>query len=255
MARSKNIPVTWSALIAAEREPAEYGLGTIAHEVADLLSVKPTVPIAAEFAAFPSLFSCAAVVLGPVRCRPGLEQLLPVLSRVLVEFKNGIDDNDRVSPIGVLSFGNVAESCNVTAIGLDDELGRRWLNALEPHQAAFTEFERQTLALAALAYGDERLAEAFLDDTLSAPFKRAMVFGPSAHNFTLYMAQASRERRHGSDVEAAWLSFVDAFPRKLAANTLGWDDLAWAARTYYQRFCGMPRGTVMDSLHDLVHTD
>ena len=56
----------------------------------------------------------------------------------------------------------------------------------------------------------------------------------------------------GGSSELAWLDFVHQFPYKLAAETLNWPDLLWAARAVMTHFEGIEVGEVAAQLHRLV---
>lgn len=86
-------------------------------------------------------------------------------------------------------------------------------------------------------------------------FVPGRVLGPNVHGTILYLLDllaAQKHRAEARDIEPVWRDFLQAFPRKLAAKTLTWPDLAWAARAYYCGFCGAESSQVLPSLYNDV---
>jgi hypothetical protein len=79
-------------------------------------------------------------------------------------------------------------------------------------------------------------------------------FGFDVPGFARYLAVAVATGAKAADVAPAWGAFVSAFPRKLAAKTLGWTDLMWAGRSYYHLIEKRPVGEVIDAISAFVHS-
>lgn len=246
-----SIPVSWSEAKINFRETAEYGLNIFKEEVEELLAVKPSVTIAPEFATFPTLLMRVAVTLGPDPCIASIRQMGALFARTKDEFSKSISKHNRISAIGVLNFVNLARCCGEKVDFSDQEM-MEFLAKLLSYKGVFTEFECETLALASLAYRQSDWALAYLDDEADKDFIAGRVFGPNVHGMILYLHSAQQHQAKAPEIEPAWKDFLLAFPRKLAAKTLTWSDLAWAARIYYCNFLKLDISEVIPSLHKQV---
>lgn len=146
---------------------------------------------------------------------------------------------------------NAARCCGAD-VDFSDEQIAEWIEKMMPHKEALTEFERETLALASLMSGRTVLVIAFLDDEPGERFcpRPRLRAERSRHDSLSPCAQ--KHRAEARDIEPAWRDFLQAFPRRLAAKTLTWPDLAWAARAYYCEFFGAESSQVLPSLYNEV---
>src|SRR5205085_1632733 len=128
-----------------------------------------------------------------------------------------------------------------------------WLAQLAERTRELTEPERHALALAACAAARPTLVPPLADlPNVDEPFVANRVFGFNVPAFAGYLATAIDRGGSYQEIEPAWLDFVHRFPYKLAARTLGWPALLWAARAVYATIGELPENEVAGELHRLV---
>ena len=253
MQSGSGVPVTWRDLVLSHGDQMGAWLESIRKVPSTVpMLAKPPFAVADAFAAPAALLAEALALLGEEPCRPYLDLLLPFLPEAVA----GLDPDKpgrSLSAAGLIGFLQVAECLGA---GIDpDHLAAagRWLRQLTERTSPPPERERFSFALAAVALGEEELVPSFLPGGPLAPaIQPGEAFQLNAHGFIRYLASAARQRASLEDVRPAWESFLDAFPRKLAAQTLSWPDLLHAARAVFGRIGGVPADRVGRELHKSV---
>jgi hypothetical protein len=249
------VPVTWPDLIAQYSASVERGLADIAQVPGQLAdSDEPSTWLRADsFTAPATTLAMAAALLGPARCRQYVRLLAPFVPSTLQELtEEGVAENADLGT-SMLSFTNVVQCCGDALAADVGAVESSWLAELAADASDLRDLERRKLALAALATGATHLVPAFIKGgALPTQFVAGQTFDFNVQGFIRYLAVAIERRASADDVAPAWRTFVDRFPRKLAAETLDWLDLLWAARAVVAVIGRQPVGTVAQQLHTLV---
>jgi hypothetical protein len=247
-----DVPVTWSQLLEVERARLAELLPPILDAPARAARIKPPTSASRVLGGPSIILASAAVVLGPASCAPYFKVLLPLLPRVIAELRAELEENTTAAK-NVLSFANAARCCGASLPADAQALEPNWLPRLADQLDDLDELERQTLAFAALAAGRADLGMRYIGGgPLSTQVTPGETFGFDVQRFVRYLATAYVQNVSHADIELAWLDFVHQFPYKLAADTLSWPDLLWAARVVATHFEGIPVGEVAARLHRLV---
>lgn len=250
-----SIPTTWPALIAAERDISARAVSGLTEEIEEFAALETSWDLASRFGGPALILSKGVILHGAAFCRPLLEPLLPSFARAVQAMERELA-TDTSTPTYLIIFANVAHCCGFALPSNVASLEQRWLPALVSLRTRLDEFKRQSLALAAVATGMPDLVPTLIGGgVLLKTLRAGEVFEFNAQGFIRYLATAvNRGTVAPADIEPAWLSFVNAFPHKLAAGTLGWHDLLLAGRTVLGTIQGQPIESVGDAVHALVST-
>jgi hypothetical protein len=250
---TNSVPVTWSELLAADHELLTEGLDAIRDVPDEIERVTPPWLPSNELGAPSLTVAQTAVVLGPRACRVAIETLMPLIPRVMTDFRDGITNANRVPAQQLLSLFNTAQCCDVAVSSDVTAAEGAWPVGIATHLKFMSDNERTTLAFSALAVGRADLVPSVIaGGDISAAVTPGETFGFNVQGFIRYLAAA---RQHGASYEAvepAWLDFVARFPYKLAAGTLDWPDLLYAGRIVLTEIRGDNIGTVANSVRMLA---
>jgi hypothetical protein len=244
------IPTTWPAL-AAQAEPLTgvtlQRLSLMAKSVAKR---KPERPIAGDLVV-PSLALCQiAVVSGPLQCANGISLFSDLVRRAIDDLEKGLARRNPAAAMGPLQFENAAHACgHAVAQKLLSPVTDN-LHTLVSEREHLNEFKCQTLAFACVAHARSDLVRDLIPhDIFPDQFEPGSKFGFNEQAFIGYLVSALEAGAQRSDVLPAWVDFLAWFPRKLAAETLIWDDVVFAARAIHTHFGGDRDQTVAEWLH------
>jgi hypothetical protein len=243
---SPGIPVTWGELVRHEGGAVAARLPMVAQIPALIRGLAPISPPALSLGGPAEILAKATALLGPEVCRPYLDILAAELPAALAASPGaaGLRANDA---LGALGCANLAR-CYGAGLPVPAEAAvAEWLRALSGQAARLDEPARVALAFAALAEGDDQTIRALIMP--EGGFTAGRTFQFDTAGLLAYLAAA---RAYGAPPEAvapAWAEFLLAFPRKLAAGSLGWHELFWAARSALRPPDG---ATVADALSHQV---
>lgn len=251
MTDSPDVPITWSALLRADRELLDEGLALVAEAKQDMESVRWPRIRASVFGGPAYTLAHAAVVLGPASDEEAIKTLIPLLRHALSDLTDGVRGADCVPAMSVHSFINTAQCCNaqVPQVALEFERGLPQLLALMTPE--LSELEQHTMAFASIAAGSPELVPQFVGGgKLPAHVAPGKVFDFNVTGFARYLAGAVQSAMPIDAIRPAWECFVERFPHKRAAGTLDWADLLYVARIVVTQFDGQSVGTVAAWLHE-----
>lgn len=241
------VPTTWPALLA-DREGAENDAATIAELLPVMAEVPPgdAAPILGSTA---NPLCRASVVLGPERAVEAGAPLAKPAAAVAGIRKQLV--HGPVAEEGVLAVVNALRCHGVrVSVTLADEAA--WAADLAKQaKGDLARSEVRGTAFALLGTGGEKKVPSVAGGKLPK-FAPGEAFGANLQGFLLYLAAGLAEGADEEAVRPAWEAFLDLFPRKLAAETLGWSDLAWAARVVNERFGGRSVKSTAEWLHAQV---
>ena len=251
---------TWPELLQASQEQVTLGLQLIQGVPAQVEAVAPPSLVAGSFVAPAETLAMATVVAGPEACAEAIHALVPLVPRVLEEFAPGVNATNRVEAIHLLAFFNTAQCSGAQLSPVRGALPRAvfaaertWPGELAGHLAELSERQRERVAYAALAVGEIELVPALLGgEPLPEAFVPESEVDPRPGPFLRYLATAVRDIAPREEVEPVWLAMAESFPEQVAAGTMDWAELIYAARIYLTRFRGDSLSTVTNSMHKLV---
>jgi hypothetical protein len=198
---------------------------------------------------------CASVVtlLGGEVLRPTIDMIRPKLEYARRALEVNLGGRSPTVRLGLLSALNALECGGLLAAPFGGLDAGGMLDRLAGEAGDLPEPERHTGGLAAVAAGKTKLVSKFVGGgKLPAKIQPGETFAFNVPGFVRYMAVAADKGVSAAAVEPAWLDFVSAFPRKLAAETLSWPDLLWAGRIYYHLFEKRPTSEVGKAVRELV---
>jgi hypothetical protein len=247
------VPVTWPELIAEAAELYAEHLGSYDDLPAAIEKAAPPFYPGDRLGGVANTLAAVATMHAPERCLPTIDTIAPLLPRIVGDLAAGVDAPRRLTALHILSYLSVARCCGSALPDAADGAEPSWLPQLTTHARALRDRHRHTLALAACAAGLPHLVPAFTGGAdLPGSLDPGATFGFDVPGFARHLAVALVRGEPYADVEPAWLDFVHRFPYKLAAETLDWSDLMWAARAVMATIGDIPEGEVAAELHALV---
>ena len=246
-------PVTWPEVIEQIAPLYESDPDLFDDLPQRLAASSPPRFAGAELGGFRVEAAALAVLRGPAAVENHIALVSSAVPRIIDEIGTRID-GDRILPsIFALSYLNVVRCCGGPVPPGADEAEQGWLPQLAERVREVREPDRHMLALASCAASLPSLVPTFaeLPDT-DERFVADRTFGFNVPGFAGYLASAIDQGGSYQDIEAAWLEFVHSFPYKLAARTLGWPALLYAARGVYATLGELPENEVAMELHRLV---
>jgi hypothetical protein len=247
------VPVTWPELIAITLETMPELLESLRETPEELATTRPPWMLANGLSLPAEILSEVATILGPEACRPFLAMLAEFLPRAIEEMSVRIRKDAQVAAIGLLSYLNVARCCGETVPADAATMEAEWLQVLAEHKRRLNENEKVTLAFAALAAKTISLVPDFIGGgRLPKRFAPGEVFQFNRQGFVRYLAVAIEREASAQEVEPAWRSFVQSFPRLYAARMIQFADLMWCARAVMAHFEKRPVETVAQAFHQMI---
>jgi hypothetical protein len=247
------VPVTWQALSDQLSPLMNQETARLLSDAERSLKVKAPQLTASRVVGFASRIATIASIAGPDILKPALPGLAESIRKAYSEIeKTGVNNSNGVAAFKLLSTLNDGASC-----------GEEWIENRAAAEAflldgvvkqKFTEKDTQTLCFAAIAIGRLDLVPQLSGKMpLKEPFKAGATFGPDYVSFGRYLAIAVTQKASEAEVTPAFESFIDAFPRKRAAQMTEWEDLLWAARIVYCVIGGKPIAEVATKVYAFLH--
>lgn len=249
MADTAGLPSTWaelrapeSGILAKQREQVQVLVETLALLEGQLASLPQVMaPHAEDFAAI-------AALAGPEAARAELEKISAAVPQAL-KMTRMLGSTGAISWLALVNAG---ECAGAPSWSLASQPAAKMLEGVASNRKGLSEVELYSAALAAIAAGETKLVPKLLNTKPAPDFTPGKTFLFNVQGFTLYLAAAKDKGASAADVAPAWRDFVLAFPRKLTARTLGWNELLWAARIYFHDFEKRPAAEVAGALHAQV---
>jgi hypothetical protein len=197
--------------------------------------------------------AAALLLAGNDACRPLAEQIQRGVELGVASMNRTPTAGGVLPRLGLLSLVSALECAGLAAQPYAGADAPAAVDGIVAGIEDLVEPFRHTTGLAAVATGRTALVpKCVRGGKLPARFKAGESFQFNVPGFVRYLAVAADKGAAAADVEPAWLDFVSAFPHKLAAETLDWSDLLWAARIYYHGFEKRPAADVVGALRALV---
>jgi hypothetical protein len=247
---SSGVPTTWPELLAGgyAQRSLEHLDSVVEMWESDSFGSPPN-----ELGTREPFFASAAVVLGAEALRPKVERIKRMIEFSAERLNDEPDGYPVRAVIGCLSTLNAVECVGLIEQPFAGADAAKIVAAVVKNMEDLNEPVRHTAGLAAVAAGRADLvAKCVGGGKLPARFTPHETFLFNVPGFVRYLAVASSKGGSADDVKPAWIDFVRAFPRKLGADTLGWQDLLWAGRIYYHLFEKQPVAQVADAVRELV---
>jgi hypothetical protein len=216
---AKSVPVTWSDLVARQRESAAGSVAYLEQDVERLASISGT-DLTGAFAGCSGALARAILLCGPAAARALVRGFYPHLPRVMEELAA---QNRSGAPLAhwVVDFALMSECMGMPRPpGFDSAL----LQPLVAAREEFSDARKRAMAFTALALGDTSTALAFLDErpaTYDAPVVR---FEFNQFELIRYLAAALDQRRPADWIEPAWVEYFTLFPLHISAQAAEWPD-------------------------------
>jgi hypothetical protein len=248
----KEVATTWAQLL--QKPDVDQDLEFLEEHAESMAPTDRS--IGTDFGEPAEVLAELAVVLGPDECKDEFARFAPFVPAAMKEVAGDVVKR-QVNAIEFMRYLNVAACCDVE-LQDSSQVEARLLPQFKIRwgRAALGEERELTVAFAALAAGAIDLVPIYADGgPLAATIQPGEKFGFNVQAFIRYLATASAQKARAQDVRPAWLDFFASFPLKLAAGTLEWVHLLYAARSYYVHFENRPVAMVANAVHRLATTE
>ena len=222
---SQTDPVHWHDLVKQHAADAEADLRDLAKS-SGALAGRGHASLTTMFAGLDGVLACGLALCGTAASRPLIQGFHPFLPRVVA----ALDATNMRAARAAHFIANFALVAECAGTPRPPSFDSGLLKPLVPVREEFSDAQRRSIALTALAFGETAMARALIDAESASRDEPRVRFEFNLYELIGYLADAIDNHYPADWVEPAWVEYLGLFPLHLAAEAAEWPDVFMFAR-------------------------